>query len=202
RPADLHRHATLWVNGVPTDLGTLGGPNSDVAWPVKSNAGIMVGISQTATPETLGESWSCAAFFQSSPTGFTCVGVVWQGGSMQALPTLGGPNGYAAGANGRGQIVGWAETDVHDPSCEGPGSGKSGQVLQFLPVVYGPAPGAIRALPLLDGDSSGAAVAINERGQVAGISGTCDQAVGRYTAAHAVLWDGDTVTDIGAGVLT
>jgi hypothetical protein len=34
-----------------------------------------------------------------------------------------------------------------------------------------------------------------------GISGSCDQAVGRYTAAHAVLWDNGTVTDIGAGVL-
>jgi len=38
---------------------------------------------------------------------------------------------------------------------------------------------------------------------VVGISGACDQAVGRYTAAHAVLWNKDgSVVDIGAGALT
>jgi len=30
-----------------------------------------------------------------------------------------------------------------------------------------------------------------------GISGICDQAVGRYTAAHAVLWENGGVTDLG-----
>ena len=67
------------------------------------------------------------------------------------------------------------------------GFGLSGQVLQFLPVIYGPGVDEIRALPLISGDSSGAATAINDRGQAVGISGSCDQAVGRYTAAHAVL---------------
>ena len=45
------RHATLWLDGSPFDLGTLGGPNSSVAWPVKNNRGLIVGISQTAIPE-------------------------------------------------------------------------------------------------------------------------------------------------------
>ena len=74
---------------------------------------------------------------------------------MRELPTLGGNNGYAAGGNNRGEIPGWAETAVFDPSCEGAGSGLSGQVLQVLPVIYGPGVGAIRALPLISGDSSG-----------------------------------------------
>ena len=43
----------------------------------------------------------------------------------------------------------------------------------------------------------GAATAINDNGQIVGISGICDQAVGRYTAAHAVLWENGGVTDIG-----
>jgi probable HAF family extracellular repeat protein len=55
----------------------------------------------------------------------------------------------------------------------------------------------IHELPPLPGDTSGAATAINDRGQVVGISGTCDQAVGRFTAAHAVLWESGRVTDIG-----
>jgi probable HAF family extracellular repeat protein len=51
-------------------------------------------------------------------------------------------------------------------------------------------------LPLIPGDSSGAATAINDNGQIVGISGICDQAVGRHTAKHAVLWENGTVTDI------
>ena len=202
RAGDLHRHATVWVSGQPYDLNTLGGPNSNVAWPVQNTSGLIAGISQTNAPEPLGERWSCAGFFQTDATGYICRGFVWENGSMRALPTLGGNNGYAAGANNRGEISGWAETGVFDPSCEGAGPGLSGQVLQFLPVVYGPGADAIRALPLLTGDSSGAATAINNRGEAVGISGSCDQAVGRYTAAHAVLWDRNGVTDIGQGVLT
>jgi len=196
------RHATAWFFGQPHDLGTLGGPNSDVVWPVKNLGGRIVGFSQTATPEPLGENWSCAAFLAADATGYTCRGFVWEDGRMRALPTLGGNNGFAAGANDRGQIAGWAETAVRDSTCEGAGPGKSGQVLQFLPVVYGPGADAIHALPLLPGDSSGAATALNDRGQVVGISGDCDQAVGRNSARHAVLWERGQAIDIGAGVLT
>jgi probable HAF family extracellular repeat protein len=204
RPGDLHRHATLWTADGAVDLGTLGGPNSSIAWPEKNLHGRLVGISQTATPDPLGENWSCAPFFQIDRTGYTCRGFVYEAGHMRALPTLGGNHGYATDANNRGQIVGWAETTVRDPTCEGAGPGKSGQVLQFLPVIYGPGEGAIHALPLLPGDSSGSAVAINDQGTIVGISGACDQAVGRYSAAHAVLWDSRnaSVVDIGAGALT
>jgi probable HAF family extracellular repeat protein len=52
-------------------------------------------------------------------------------------------------------------------------------------------------LPPLPGDTSTAATAINDRGQVVGISGICDRAVGRFSAAHAVLWENGTVIDIG-----
>src|SRR5205807_9811586 len=44
----------------------------------------------------------------------------------------------------------------------------------------------------------GAATAINDRGQVVGISGICDRAVGRFSAAHAVLWEGGAVVDLGS----
>src|SRR5262252_3516130 len=59
------RHAALWRSGALSDLGTLGGPNSSVTWNVKNTQGIIVGISQTADPEPLGESWSSAAFYSS-----------------------------------------------------------------------------------------------------------------------------------------
>lgn len=186
------RHASLWLYGFRFDLGTLGGPNSSVVWPVKNNIGLISGIAQTAAPDPLGERWSCASFFPGpNNAGYICRGFVWERGAMRALPTLGGNNGFAAGANNHRQIAGWAENNVHDPACVPP------QVLQFRPVIWGPGRNQIRQLPLVAGDTSGAATALNDRGQVVGISGICDQAVGRYTAKHAVLWENGGVTDIG-----
>ena len=193
RLLNRNRHATLWRNGSLTDLGTLGGPNSSVTWGVKNTQGIIVGISQTADPQQLGESWS-SAFFYSSPNnvGFINLGFVWQNNQMRRLPNFpGGNNGFATGANNLGQVVGWAETGFHDPTC------CCTQVLQFLPAVWDLGSGdQIHDLPLISDDSSGAATAINDNGQIVGISGSCDQAVGRHTAKHAVLWENGTVTDI------
>jgi probable HAF family extracellular repeat protein len=193
RLPDRNRHATLWRNGALTDLGTLGGPNSSVTWNVKNTAGITVGISQTLTPEPLGENWSSAAFYSTpNNVGYINLGFVWQNNLMRGLPPFpGGNNGFATGANNLGQVVGWAENGVHDPNC------CCTQVLQFHPAVWtlGP-PDQIHDLPLIPGDSSGAATAINDHGQIVGISGICDQAVGRHTAKHAVLWENGTVTDI------
>jgi probable HAF family extracellular repeat protein len=187
------RHAALWRNNSLIDLFTLGGPNSSVTWNVKNTAGIIVGISQTADPQLLGESWSSAAFYSTpNNVGYINLGFVWQNGQMRGLPNFpGGNNGFATGANNLGQVVGWAENGVHDPTC------CCTQVLQFLPAVWTLGqPDQIQDLPLITGDSSGAATAINDNGQMVGISGICDQAVGRHTAKHAVLWENGTVTDI------
>src|SRR5207249_5798189 len=136
RLPDRNRHAALWRNSLLTDLNTLGGPNSSVTWNVKNTAGIIVGISQTADPEPLGESWSSAAFYSTPKnTGYINLGFVWQNNQMRGLPNFpGGNNGFATGANNLGQVVGWAETGFHDPTCccqSEPGH----QVLQFLPAV-------------------------------------------------------------------
>jgi probable HAF family extracellular repeat protein len=188
------RHATLWRNGSLLDLGTLGGPNSSVTWNVKDTGGVIVGISQTATPEPLGEYWSSAAFYGPPYNiGFINLGFVWEQNQMRGLPTFpGGNNGFATGANNLRQVVGWAENGVHDGACVSP------QVLQFRPAIWtlGP-PDQIQDLPLIPGDTSGAATAINDNGQIVGISGICDQAVGRHTARHAVLWENGGVTDLG-----
>jgi probable HAF family extracellular repeat protein len=181
---DVTTHATLWRHGVPNDLGTLGGPSSSIAWPVKNDKGVISGISEMADLDTYGENWSCWVFFPAPlPSGHVCRGFVWQNNVMTALPTLGGTHGYAAGMNNWGQIVGWAETTTPDSTCVSP------QIFQFLPVIYGPGLGDIQPLPTLYGDPDGAATAINDRGQAIGISGICDQAVGRATAAHMVFWD-------------
>ena len=193
---DANTHAAVWWFGAKKDLGTLGGDNSAVLWPVKNDLGVVSGIAQTDKPNPEKESWSCSAFL--SYDGNACLGFVWAFGKMQALPPLpGGYNSFATGTNNRLQTVGWAETGYHDPSCNADPDKGLVQVLQFLPVIWGPGKNQIRALPLLAGDSSGAATAINDRGDVVGISGTCDQAVGRHTAKHMVLWKNGQAIDLG-----
>ena len=193
--ADGSRHASVWYGDQPWDLGTLGsasGLNSTVVWPVKNHLGLVSGISLTDAVDERQEGWSCAAFI-ANPGSHICQGFLWAGGAMRALISLGtgDHNSFAAGTNDLGQTVGWAENDTPDPSCDP----QSRQVLQFKPVVWGWG-GAPRELPLLDGDSSGSATAINNRGQAVGISGSCDQAVGRYSAAHAVLWENGRVAEL------
>jgi uncharacterized membrane protein len=182
-------HAALWENSSVTDLGTLGGPNSAVEWPVENDHGYVSGISETSEKDPLGEStsWSCHAFLpDNGSSGKTCLAFVWRNGKMRSLPTLGGNNGYGAGMNDSGKIAGWAETKKHDSTCVAP------QVLQFLPAVWDADSRKVKALPTLTvrgkTDPDGAATAINREGEVVGISGICYVAVGSFTARHAVLW--------------
>jgi len=188
-------HAALWKDGsTPIDLGAFGGPNtnSTVAFPVKSNSGLIVGISDTNQDNPLGEAFSCWPFFAPGvPTGKICKGFRWEKGELTPLPPFsGGYNSYATAANNRGQIVGWAENGVHDSTCNA-----AFQILQFRAVVWEPN-GTMRELPPLPGDSTSAATAINEKGQVVGISGACGVAVGDVSAAHAVIWENGVPTRI------
>jgi probable HAF family extracellular repeat protein len=187
--SDGSRHAALWENGV-IDLGTLGGPNSSVPWPGLNHRGTVAGIAETEQIDPLGESWSCAAFFPSA-THHVCRGFVRTNGELHALPTLGGTNGFATAVNNQGQIVGWSETPVHDPTCSAP------QVLQFRATLWDAKTLTAVELMPLRGDSTSAATGINERGQVIGISGDCGVAVGAFSARHAVLWEHGAVIDLG-----
>jgi probable HAF family extracellular repeat protein len=183
------RHAAIWRDGQITDLLTLGGPSSAVPWPGLNDAGTVVGISHTGRADPLHEDWSCdLGGFLPETTDLICSGFVYQGDGLRELPTLGGNHGFAAGVNNRDQIVGWAETAVHDPTCT------DAQVLGFKAVMWEPKRGTserikttqLRPLP---GDSASAATAINDAGEAVGISGDCDQSVGRFSARHAVRWD-------------
>jgi hypothetical protein len=117
--------------------------------------------------------------------------VVWDHGNIRALPTWGGENGFATSANNRRQVVGWAETQVLDPTCTGR------QKRQFLAARWGPGEDEMHELPPLPGDSTSAATGINDRGQAIGISGACGIAVGGVSARRAVMWEGDSITDLG-----
>jgi len=193
-PGDSVIHATIWRDGTLTDLQTLGGPNSAVLWPVKNNHGLVVGVTETADLDPLNEQWSCSLFFPST-TGHTCRGFVWEDGEMRELSTHGGTHGFATAANNRGLVVGWAETSEFDPTCAGE-AGRN-QQLGFVGALWDTRDGdRIHELPPLPGDSASTGNAINGRGQVAGISGDCDQAVGRFSAKRMALWENGVPTEI------
>ncbi len=190
--------AAVWIEGRMIKLGILpGGTNSSVPWEsVTNNQGLIVGISDTSVVQPRGEVFSCAQAGFIPNNGNTCLGFLWHPpGFMSALPTLGGDNGFATGINNKGQVIGWAETSYEDPTCVSP------QVLQFLPFVYDVKTEKITALQVFPGDSDGTANALNDQGQMAGISGICENAEGAASARHAVFWENQDSTPINMGNL-
>ena len=183
------RQAMVWAFGHPFELDTLGGPNSNVTWPGQSNTGLVVGIAQTKRLQTRSDGWSCRGFFPGPDNAkYTCLGVAWEWGHARRLRAFGGDNSFAASANNLRQVVGWAETRSVDSSCQEPTDRGFRAVMWDL--------GHDRTVELLPygTDKASAATAINDRGQVVGISGDCDQSIGRHSARHAVLWHNGSIT--------
>jgi len=186
--------AIVWLNGLEADIGTpgLGGPNS-IAF--GDNDGMQaVGEAETSTPDPNGED------FCGFGTHLTCLPFLWEQGVMTPLPTLEdkkastkGNNGVANMINNLGDVAGYAENGTPDAACPAP------QVDRFRPVVW--EKGKIRELPLFRGDPDGVAMGINDSGQTVGASGTCaplnPNTFLNLVARHALLWDKDTVTDLG-----
>jgi probable HAF family extracellular repeat protein len=193
---DKSGHAYLWLDGVMTDLGTLGGKNSGAFH--TTNNGLIAGGAETASVDPLKENFCLFALINApptSPTGLICRAVFWRDGMINELPTLGGNNGQATGVNSRGQVVGWAENAVEDPTCVTP------QALDYNGVVWGPGKGEIRALPPLPGDTVSLAAAINERGQIVGQSGPCINPNGFLNGVflpRGVIWEQGHATSLGS----
>ncbi len=154
-PGDNVLHAFLWSRGSMIDLGTLGGPNSAAIWQLNDWGAVPV-VSDTTTPDPNQENYC------SLGTNLICRAFVWYQGLRITLPTLGGNNTYGAQINNRGQMVGASEIDVRNPTCPPP------QVLIERPVIW--EQGRVRELPILPGDTSGAAFVINDLGQIGGLS--------------------------------
>jgi probable HAF family extracellular repeat protein len=157
-------HAFQWENGAKSDLGTLqGGQSSATSW-ISAN-GLIAGTSQNGETDPLDPG------FPEDQA------VIWEGGKIVSLGNL--PEGnYESGAqsvNSRGQVVGWALNTVSDPSSMALWS----TLYNFYEPIY---PYQMRAFLWQDGSmqdlgtlgtgSDAFAMAINEQGQVIGISYT------------------------------
>jgi probable HAF family extracellular repeat protein len=120
------------------------------------------------TPGTF--SWAVLLNNRGQASGFSTFpgdgnhhAVLWQGGVMIDLGTLGGPNSTAFGISARGEIAGFAETSTPDPLAED--FFGSGNHLISLPFVW--QNGMMTTLPTLGGNN-GAGIGINNQGQVVG----------------------------------
>ena len=175
---DTATHAVLWHKGVMTDLGTLGGPNSDAAYR-PSDSGNVGGGAENGTPDPYVED------FCGYGDNLICLPFLWWNDikKMTPLPTLGGNNGWAAGINDQNEVAGNAENTTKEPTCVAP------QVFQFKPVLW--IKGRVRELPTFPGDPVGIAFGINSWGQATGYSGNCT------AAFHALLWQNGKATDLG-----
>ncbi len=167
-PGGKRHHAFLWHAHVLTDLGGFGGRNS-VATGI-NNQGDVVGIAQRAQP---GDG---TAHFCEDPTQ-SCRAVLWKGGVLHDLGTLGGLSSQALGINDHDQVVGNSETSQ---AGQGPGFlWQKGRMTKLGNI--------------FDQYSAAGAVAINNGGEILGIFATLDG------SHHAYLWDGHKMTDLGAG---
>jgi probable HAF family extracellular repeat protein len=133
-----------------------------------------------------------------------CQPFSWEGGTMTHLPLLGGNNGTVGQINNKGEVPGIAENATWDTNCPTAVTvaGTGPQFLDYEAVVWGPAPGAMRKLSPLPGDTVGMAFWINDNSQAVGSSGACGNSVLPELVygygSHAVLWGADgSVTDLG-----
>src|SRR5215472_3464559 len=184
---DQSEHGLLWRGQSITDLGTLGGPNSAVSFPVKDDKGVIAGNSQTSETDPFGENFCTSSTY----TTYLGKGFLGQNGQKTAPPTLGGNNSGETVVNHRGQVAGFAETGTQDPGCIAP------QVFDFKAVVWWPNEGQMHEFPPLPGDAISAALGINDRSEVVGGSGTCGTP-STSILVHAVLWQFGSTRDLGS----
>jgi probable HAF family extracellular repeat protein len=185
-------HAVLYYRGNMIDIGTPGLGGNSMGYGV-NELGVTAGEAESTAAGLATKEDFCGFQFlglSSSPT--PCVPFIWQNGQMVPLPTLGGVNGSATEINSSGMVGGYAETTTVDPNCTAP------QKYQFKPVVW--SHGAVQALPT-GNDADGGVFAVNDRGDAAGVSGSCaplNPILLLYlNPTHALLWQNGVATDLG-----
>lgn len=183
-----HHHYKL------VDIGTLGGPNSNISGPytqILNNQGALAVYANTATPNP---NANCAIPFNANGGGGDCFvehAGVWQNGKLTDLALLpGGANSQTTWVSGNGLIAGFSENGLLDASG--------------LPVgraVLWTKEGKIIDLGAVPGGTESLGIAVNNRGQVVGFSdnGIPDafSIVGFPTQTRAFLSQNGVTRDLG-----
>ena len=193
--SDGSSRATLWNNGVASNLASLGGADS-VALAI-NDSGQIVGHSNLANG-------------QSNAT-------LWNNGTASNLGTLGGSNSSALSINNSGQIVGWSYTSygsynatlwsggaITDLGAQLGNSkasaiNNSGQIVGWSANADGARAklwdnGVVTGLDMLASSSGGSysnAYGINDSGKIVGNSTIANG------QGHATLWDSTVPFDLG-----
>jgi probable HAF family extracellular repeat protein len=202
-------HAVIWKGSSTRDISSpgMGGPNS-AAFAVNV-LGQAAGQADTSTPDPKGEDFCGSTALGLTHSGNTCVPFLFQYGTMSALPLLSnrpgasGNNGQAWQINTFGVAAGSSENTTADSTCPGPPS--SQQVYEFKPVVWFRlfpwSQPVVQALPTVADDPDGVALAVNEKGEAAGGTGSCGPfntiTLTNLVSLHAVLWQDGKPTDLG-----
>jgi probable HAF family extracellular repeat protein len=186
-PECLAAHTITWQNGVQTDLGALPGVGNTSAPLWLNDQGTIVGISENGVIDPL----------TGSPENHA---VLWKGGKIVDLGTLGGNASLANAINNRGQAVGYALNAIPDSDANG---------LPFdFPVTVFPVATQLRAVLWQDGvihdlgtlgrGNDAAALFVNDRGQVAGMSFT-DTVLNPsgVPTEDPFFWENGKMVDIG-----
>ncbi|MGE5214310.1 MAG: hypothetical protein ACM3NN_11540 [Nitrospirota bacterium] len=201
-------HGFVWQDGVMTDLGTLGGPDSAAV--IISESGKITGFSftddipnpTTGIPTINPFLWERGRMIDLGTLGGT-IGVgnsvnnrgqvigfsdlvgdnnnhafIWQRGVLRDLGTLGGDNSTANWINDRGEIVGTA--DLADGTHHA--------------VVW--SNGRMTDLGTIGSDPCSNGFHINSKGQAIGNTTDC-----HGTMLHSFLWDHGSLIDLSAQVL-
>ncbi len=190
--SDGNDHAVVYFDQHLVDISQPGlwGANS---WAQGNNSwGEVVGGADTAKVDPKKEDFCGFQALGIATATASCKPFLWWDGQMTALPTLDnnhGNNGFAAEINDYGEVAGAAENT--NPGCptQNPAAGLY-QHYQYKPVLW--RDHTVEELATVGGDPVGAAVAINDRGETVGSTGTCgayNLVLGYFmNPRHAVLW--------------
>jgi len=196
----------IWQNGVMFDLGTLGGPDTQI------------GVRVNERGQTTGSS--DINFVPNATTGLPAADpFLWENGKMIDLGSFGGTLGFGDMVNNRGQVIGvsdlpgdttqhaflWENGSLRDLGTLG-GTYSAPYWLNEAGDVVGGATtqgdlnyfaflwknGKMNNLGALDGDPCSQGNAVNETGQIVGESASCDF----LTVQRAFLWERGSMVDL------